>query len=381
MNKVFLIAGEPSGDALGGSLMAAMKRQQPDIMFDGVGGMLMQAQGLDSFVPMEDLCVMGLAEVVKHYPRLRRLGFRIIEHIEAAQPNVVVTIDLPDFNFAVAKRLKKRGIYRGKIVHYVAPSVWAWRPGRAKKVAQFLDGLMCLFPFEPDYFNIHGLRSEFVGHPMVESKMLAVNGISFRQRHRIEKDESVIGVLFGSRMSEVDKHGAIFRDTLKQISKSKEERRESPHVVVPTLPKLENKVRRFMDEAGLTYTMTVDADEKYEAFAACNAAMAVSGTVGLELAYMGIPHVACYKAHPWTAMLVRLLIKTKFVHLANILLGRAVIPELLQADCHAQNIAVALNDILDDPQFQKEGLQEVQKALGVGHVPSKKAAEFVLALL
>lgn len=359
--RVFLLAGEHSGDALGGPLMAAMKVVRPDVVFDGVGGPLMAVEGLKSIRPMEEFCVMGLVEVVKHYPRLRRLGFEIIAHIEATQPDVVVTIDLPDFNFAVAKRLKKRGIYKGKIVHHVAPSVWAWRPGRAKKVARFLDGIMCLFPFEPAYFEAHGLQAAFVGHSMIESGMLEADGAAFRARHGIAADAQTVGVLFGSRVREVEMIGDVFREVM--------ERFPNVHFIVPTLPKLWERVEGY-----LVANYTIVVDEKEAAFAACERAMAVSGTVGLELAYMGVPHVVGYKMHPVSAFIGRLLIKTKFAHLANILLGREVVPEFLQERCTADNIADALGDL----SAQVDGLAEVRALLeSGGGKPSEKAAEFV----
>jgi len=377
--------------------MAALKAQNETIVFDGVGGPLMAAQGLESIKPMEELCVMGIVEVVRHYPRLRRLGFEIIAHIEETQPDVVVTIDLPDFNFAVAKRLKKRGIYKGKIVHYVAPSVWAWRPGRAKKVARFLDGLMCLFPFEPDYFTVHGLRAEFVGHSMVEGGMLDADGGAFRAKYRIAADAMAVGVLFGSRQREVEVHGDVFGDAIGELfyvmknsqnDWMEEGRREKEneksggkrgglHFVVPTLPKLERRVREVMDMTGVDYTITTEPAEKEAAFAACDSAMAVSGTVGLELAYMGVPHVVAYKAHPLTAFLIKMVVKTKFAHLANILLGREVVPELLQERCTAENIAEALRDL----EGQKEGLAEVREMLESAGKPAARAAGFVLDVI
>ena len=363
--RVFLLAGEHSGDALGGPLMAALKVARPDVVFDGVGGLLMAAQGLESFLPMEALCVMGLVEVVKHYPRLRRLGFRIIEHIEATQPDIVVSIDLPDFNFVVAKLLKKRGVFKGKIVHYVAPSVWAWRPGRARKIAKFLDGVMCLFPFEPDYFTVHGLDAAFVGHSMVESGMLAADGAAFRARHGIAADVRTVGVLFGSRVREVEMIGEIWRDVMARFP--------DVHFIVPTLPKLRGRV-----EACLVGNYTVVTDEKAAAFAACDGAMAVSGTVALELAYMGVPHVMGYRMHWLSAFVARMLIKTKFAHLANILLARAVVPEFLQGDCTADNIAGALQDL----SVQKDGLAEVRALLeGSDGQPSQKAATFICSQL
>ncbi|MCB1579739.1 MAG: lipid-A-disaccharide synthase, partial [Alphaproteobacteria bacterium] len=201
MNKsVFFIAGEASGDSLGASLMRGLKKREGDLVkFSGIGGPLMEGQGFKSLLPMDDLCVMGLWEVVWQLPRLLRLIQGTVEEIEKCAPDVVVTIDLPDFNFEVAQRLKKRGIFKGKIVHYVAPSVWAWRPGRAKKIAGYFDGLMCLFPFEPAYFTEHGLDAAYVGHPLIEVDTAALDPKGFREDLHIQDGALCLGVLFGSR--------------------------------------------------------------------------------------------------------------------------------------------------------------------------------------
>ncbi len=169
--NIFLIAGEPSGDNLGGALISSIRQKSPNAEFFGIGGDIMTAQGLQSLLPMEEICVMGVFEVVTQIPRLLKLIQGVVEEIEARQPDILVTIDLPDFNFQVAKRLKKRGIFNGKIVHYVAPTVWAWRPGRAEKISEFLDGLLCLFPFEPAYFHPYNLRADYVGHPLIEQRL------------------------------------------------------------------------------------------------------------------------------------------------------------------------------------------------------------------
>jgi lipid-A-disaccharide synthase len=363
---IYLIAGEPSGDVLGGRLMAALNAKTSDIRCSGVGGDHMTAQGLASYVPMDDLCVMGLIEIVKEYPRLRGLAYKIIKDIEAKQPDVVVTIDLPDFNFAIAKRLKQRGIYKGKIVHYVAPSVWAWRPGRAKKVAQFLDGLLCLFPFEPPYFEKHGLKSVCVGHSMVESNILNGEGKAFRERHDIAPDKTTIGVFFGSRRREIETHASVFVEALECF--------DNVHLIVPTLPRFEELVKSKLAQTNLSITITTRPEEKWDAFAAMDKGLAVSGTVGLELAYCGIPHVIAYQTSALNAFIARRMIQTPYVHLGNILLQKPAIPELLQEDCMPKKIVKALSDV----SGQKENLEEIRSLLKTDVMPSDKAAAFVL---
>lgn len=363
MSDIFLIAGEPSGDVLGARLMHDLREK--GVRFEGVGGAQMQAQGLKSLVPMEELCVMGVFEVIKDYPRLRKLAYRIIEEVEQRQPDVLVTIDLPDFNFAIAKKLKQRGRFKGKIIHYVAPTVWAWRPGRAKKIAKFLDGLMCLFPFEPPYFTKHGLKAVFVGHPLTQSGIDQGDGTKFRDAHGIDKSAQTFGVFFGSRISELERHGAVFRDVAQNLT--------GMHVIAPTLPHLKDKVETLLE--GISHTIITDPEEKADAFAAMNVALAVSGTVGLELAYAGIPHVIAYKMNPVTWKLVKLLVKTKYAHLANILLRRAAVPEFLQSDCEAGKITEGLQNTLYNAKKLEEDFGELRGVLG--EVAEDAASRFV----
>ncbi len=375
----FFIAGEPSGDALGASLMGALKARVSEPSFEGVGGDLMEAQGLSSMMDMEELCVMGLVEVVEHFPRLVRLIHGLVEEIEKQQPDVVVTVDLPDFNFRVAEKLKKRGLYKGKIYHYVAPSVWAWRPGRAKKIAQFLDGVMCLFPFEPPYFEKVGLRSEYVGHPMIETPLDSYNSEGFQEVFGMTKDVKKIGLMFGSRESELASHAKVILHAAELILE------QEPHVhfVVPTLPNLYLEVVNIMQGAGAPFSVFQKPEHKWQAFLSCDAAIAVSGTVGLELAYANVPHVIGYRVNPLTWVVAKMLIKTRYAHLGNILLDQRVVPEYLQGMFKPERIAKGVLEILKYPekaQYQKEAFAALRQAMkpDASFVPSQKAADFIL---
>lgn len=376
---IFLIAGEVSGDALGGPLMEALRRQNPAVRFSGVGGEKMQAAGLTSLLPMQELCVMGIIEVIEHLPRLLKLINWVVEQVEAAQPDVLVTIDLPDFNFRVAKLLKRRGVFKGKIIHYVAPTVWAWRPERAKQVAQYLDGMMCLFPFEPAYFTAHGLRAEYVGHPLTQRDLGALNGSRFREKYNIAEGVPTLLVMFGSRESEISQHGDVFIEAIDYVA----EQIPDLELIVPTLPHVEYDVLAVLNKTGVPARVTLDQDEKWHGMAAANAGLAVSGTAALELAYAGVPHVVCYKTNPLTWALVRLLVKTRFAHLANILLDRqeAAVPEFLQLHCDAPKIAAGLLKLLKDKDavaLQAQAFSELRQKLATEAAPSELAARFVL---
>ena len=372
-----MIAGEASGDALGGPLIRALKKRNIEVT--GIGGHFMEAEGLKSLLPMDQLCVMGLFEVIKHLPRLLKLMNAVVLEIEKANPDVVVTIDLPDFNFRVAKMLKKRGRFQGKIVHYVAPSVWAWRPKRAEKVAQFLDGMMCLFPFEPKFFEPHGLNAVYVGHPLIVNDHTKKCD-DFRELYNLQKDSRVVGIYLGSRVAEIQKHKDIFRDLilfLKQQDKTIE-------FLVPSLPDMQFNALRAMSDMEVCPIVLNDEQNKWDVMRACDMAIAVSGTVGLELSYMNIPHVVMYKANFWTGLIVRLVIKTRFVHLANIILDKGVVPEFLQGRCSSLFIATELAKMIKDPEVlnaQKASFEELRETMKDGLEkanPSDHAANFLL---
>ena len=376
--KIFLIAGEPSGDALGAALMRALKAEftePPE--FVGIGGPLMEEEGLDSLLPMDELSVMGIVEVLWQLPRLLKLINGVVSEINKHKPDIVVTIDFPDFNFQVARILKKRGEYKGKVIHYVAPTVWAWRPGRAKKIAAFLDGLICLFPFEPPYFTKHGLKAEFVGHPLVEKGLDDADPQGFREEFQIPPDAPVLGLFFGSRVSELKTMAPYLKDAATIII----EQYPNVQVVIPTLQSLEFNLRETIEDWGVEAIIVANPDYKWDAFAACTVGLAVSGTVGLELAYMGVPHVIAYKMQPANWMAIKMLAKVKYAHLANILLGREVIPEYLQGKCTGINISKGLLRLLKQPDARAAQIKDLaelkEKLAGDGQSPSQKAAAFI----
>lgn len=381
-HRIFMIAGEPSGDALGGALMHGLKEISPDIKIEGVGGALMKEQGLQTLLPMNELCVMGLWEVLGHLPRLLGLINAMVEEIESRKPDVFIGIDLPDFNFRVAEKLKKRGIFKGKIVHYVAPSVWAWRPGRAKKIAKFLDGIMCLFPFEPVYFTKEGLRAAFVGHPLIEIDKSQISGADIRQKLGLKSDDLCLGLFLGSRERELKTMSPILLETMNALY----EQYPDMKVVVPTLPHLEYDVGQIVKDLPMPTYIVPDTAWKWQAFAACDVAVAVSGTVGLELAYAGVPHVIAYKMNPLTAMAVRMLIQIEHAHLANILLDRVVVPEFIQSRCTAFNITKEMMGLIryeEKRTVQKQAFAEIESLLKplLEASPSRKAASFIFESL
>ncbi len=384
MKKLFLLAGEASGDVLGARLIKEIKARYPNVELRGVGGHLMEEEGLDIVVPSDSLSVMGIWEIIGNFARLKKIHGNLVEDIEAFDPDAVITIDFPDFNFLLGRALKKRGKTKAKLVHYVAPSVWAWRPGRAKAVAGFLDGIMCLFPFEPKYFEAHGLHSKFVGHPLVADKPDHGDGAAFRARHDIPEDAKVIGLFLGSRQAELKMMSRTLKDVVFMVRDS----HPDVHVVVPTLPHLEFEVLKLMEGVDVPVYVVPSSKHKWDAFAACDAALAVSGTVGLELSYCGIPHVIAYKASIPTWLIIKMLVRVKYAHLVNILLEGDYVPEFLQFQCDSMKIGHAVLDLLEEDTSkslarQKEASLKIRGLIGAydKKLPSQKAVDFIEAVV
>lgn len=381
--KLFFIAGENSGDALAAPLIKALKEQYgDDVECLGIGGPLMKAEGFDELLPLDQISVMGIWEVIPKIPRLLKLNKSIVEEIETRKPDAVITVDFPDFNFILAKSLKKRGIYKGKLIHYVAPSVWAWRPGRAKKIAGFMDGMMCLFPMEVEYFTKHGMKAAHVGHPLVMSNSREFNGKEFRRENNIDENAKTIGLFFGSREAEFKNLSGAIKEAALLVNDIE----PGIHIIAPTLPKLEYNVQKLLEDFRLPIYVVANPNMKWEAIKACDVAISVSGTMALELAYAGVPHVIAYKVNPITSIILRFLVKVKYAHLANILLDKAVVPECLQGKCTSENIAQEALELLQNEekkQEQKEEFSALGKLLGEDNVatPPERAVEFISSIL
>ncbi|MBI1301157.1 MAG: lipid-A-disaccharide synthase [Alphaproteobacteria bacterium] len=381
--KIFFIVGEASGDSLAASLVKALKKiPGEDFEFLGVGGQAMKDAGVNVMLPMDEICVMGLLEVIPKIPKLLKIKTAIVEEIEKQKPDAVITVDLPDFNFMVGKDLKNRKNFTGKLIHYVAPSVWAWRPSRAQNVAQFLDGMMCLFSMEVEHFTKHGLYAEHVGHPLLEKPVHDTKEKMFRTQNDIAQDATVLGLFFGSRKSEFKNHGKILRKAAEYIHQYG----RPIHIIAPTLPDKQNDILEIMQGCKVPFTVTSSPLSKWDSIQACDFAIAVSGTIGLELAYAGIPHITAYKANPLTVILVRMLAKIKHIHLANILLEEEIVPEFIQGQCNAENLAqeaIKLIKSEEKQQAQKVGFSKIENILRGSSdlAPSDQAAKCVLKII
>lgn len=377
--RVFVIAGEPSGDLLGGALLAGLRKLDPALQIAGVGGPAMAAEGLDSLFPMSELSVMGLAEVLPKYRALKRRISQTAEAVLNFAPDALVTIDSPDFCLRVARRV--RGAAPGiRTVHYVAPSVWAWRPGRAERMAEVIDHVLAILPFEPPLMHEAGMSCDFVGHPVVAEPVASADeAAAFRTANDIAPDAPLVLCLPGSRRGEVARLGARFDEALMRLRDRVPELR----VVLPTVPGVADLVGPMAKRWPTTPVVVEGAADKRAAFAAADLALAASGTVSLELAANGVPMVIGYDMAPLSRILIGLMLRTDTVTLVNLVSETRSVPEFLGRRCQPGPMANALIRLLDDEDARSEqvaAMELTMQRLGRGgEPPGLRAARSVLA--
>jgi lipid-A-disaccharide synthase len=389
VTHLFLIAGEPSGDRLGASLMAGLRTLAPDVRFSGIGGPLMQAEGLHSLFPMSDLAIMGIAEVLPKLPKLLARIRQTAQNVAETKPDALITIDSPDFCLRVAAKAKTADPDL-KTIHYVAPTVWAWRPERAAKMARHIDHVLALFPFEPPLMQAEGMTCDFVGHPVVaENVPSKAAQTRFRSELGIGANEDMLLILPGSRKGEISRMAPVFGEVVAKIAKARPQTR----FVLPTVPNVADQLAEIITdwpgnpilldprqlETGLAES------RKSLAFAAADLALAASGTVSLELAAMDTPMVIAYKFNWLTTRIVKKKVNLKSATLVNILTDSSAVPEFLFEACNADQITPKVLEMLENPdqrQAQKDAAVIAFKMLGKGaEEPGLRAARSVLATL
>lgn len=383
LKKFYIIAGEPSGDRLGGALMRAMEQENPSA-FHGIGGLEMTAAGLNSLFDMTELSIMGLTEVL---PKLRSILRRIDETADdviARKPDALITIDSPDFTLRVARKVRQV-LPDMPVIHYVAPSVWAWRPGRAKKMAPHVDHVLALLPFEPPYMHEAGMSCDFVGHPVAErDEITRQEIIGFRSRRGIPEGRKVVLLAPGSRRGEVKRLIDDFTDVIRRL------RITNPDLVVvcPVAETVEIEVREALSTLLPPAYLVLPAAGEHEkriAFATADAALCASGTVTLELAAADTPMVAAYRTTWLTAQIVRRVVKVPSANLINLVTESDVVPEFLQEYCTPDSLHTALAPLIENAeagQAQRAAFDTTLTALGRGGTPpSVRAARSVLAYL
>lgn len=377
--RVFLIATEESGDRLGAGLMKVLRQRLGDaVQFEGVGGRAMAREGLSSLFPIEQLSIVGLSAVVLQLPKLLRLIRQTTDAVLAAAPDILVIIDSPDFTHRVARKVRSQNPSI-PIVDYVSPTVWAWRPGRARAMLSYVDHVVALLPFEPAaYERLRGPPCSYVGHPLTEQVgLLRPNADELTRRNA---EPPVLLVLPGSRRSEVRRHMAVFGETLARL----QDDGVAFEAVMPTMPHLEAAVRAGVKSWKVAPRIVLGEQDKRAAFRSARAALAKSGTVTLELALSGVPMVAAYRTGGVEAWILLRLIKVQSVILANLVLVENMVPEFLQADCTPDNLARALRPLLGDtPERtrQLEAFGRLDAIMSTGKAPSVGAADIVLAAM
>lgn len=429
--RIFIIAGEASGDYLGGKLMEDIKSLRDDVEFSGIGGEYMNRAGLQAIFPVDQLSIIGIWEALKKAFYIKQKIKETVQKILEYKPDVLVTIDFPDFTSRVNKTLKKANV-NIPIVHYVAPSVWAWRSDRAKTMHEFVDKLLAILPFEPELFNKYGLETVFVGHPVVTdtdfeepqdyfknqflhsigfSPRFDKNAYQWRDNVKNWNDDMVtvkiygtvdarnsanetfkrdaergkmidsfrykiITLLPGSRKSEIDYHMPILKEFVDMMVT-----RYSGNIrfIIPTIESLEEYIREYTESWNSIPIIINSKSGKVLSYYVSDVAVAASGTVNLELARTGLPSVIIYKTSPITAALVKKLIKIKYVSLVNILANKLVLPELLQEDCNAGKIFSYVTDLIDNEE-QRENQKKEFRSIMASLVPSdtQQAAKEVL---
>ena len=363
--RVFIIAGEASGDYLGGRLMKDMLKLNPNTEFAGIGGQCMEQAGLITLFPISELSIIGIWEVIGKIFHVKRLIKETVDVIRRYKPDVVITIDSSGFTHRVDKKLKKLGC-KFPIVHYVAPPVWAWRKWRAKNMYKFIDKLLVLLPFEVDLFSKHKLNTVFVGHPIAVD-----NDFTPDEKERESSEELTITLLPGSRPSELEHHMPILKEFVEQISQQYPEVR----FYLPTVREVAPLIKQYVSDWNIKPTVSTKKLKKVKAYNSSHVAVAASGTVTLELAKMNLPFVTIYKTSQVTYRLVKWLIHTKYICLVNILAGRRIVPELIQQDCTPEKICEQVDYIIESGA--PDMVQQFSKIIGQLTIPRSKAAEEV----
>ena len=384
ITKICIIATEPSGDVLASKLIAELKAIFPLANYSGVGGNLMIDQGFSSIFPMEDLALMGIVEILPHLPKILKRISQTVNYIKEYNPQIVISVDSPDFSFRVIKKIQN--IKSIKKVHLIAPSVWAYREGRAKKISKIYDLLLAILPFEPPYFEKYGLKTIFIGHPIIEKNPDFSNANlikeNFRSINKISSDDFLLCLTPGSRNSEVKK---IFPEMIKAVNELYQEK-TNLKIAIPIVKKTQDLVRSLSNKINAPHFIIEDQEQKNSLYLSCDFAIAKSGTNTVEFSLYKIPIIICYKVNLLTYLILKTLIKIKYANLLNLILNREIIPELLQNDCNSQNIHKELKRFIDDKNLSLKQINDTQKALEMIGLnsnisASKKACNAIFDLL
>ena len=377
-HKIFIIAGEASGDYIGSKLIVALRSKIPESSFHGVGGEKMNQAGVTSIFPIEDLSVMGLIEVLPKIPEIMHRMNQVLNSIDIIKPDVIITIDSPAFNFRLVKKIRNKLKLKTPIIHYVAPTVWAYKPERAQLISKLFNHILLILPFEKKYFDAVNLPATFVGHPIIEDNIPSINFDAIRKKYNL-RNEKIITLFPGSRIFEIKQHLPVLTKFMRALSN----KYGSIKYCIPTLPGLKNIIEDALSD---DLIITDDIQEKDYFLSISDLAICKSGTVSLEAMKKNIPSVVGYKVNKITAWWVRQKLMIKYVTLCNILLDEEVIPELLQENFTVENLTQAAVKLLENRDCREKQKDRYKKALKklqpkINELPSIIAAEVICSYI
>lgn len=374
--RIMIVAGEASGDLHGANLAKALKRLAPKASICGMGGTAMKEADVEIIYDAERMAVVGIIEVISHFSDIRAARQALLDEMINNRPDLLVLIDYPGFNLMMAEKAKKMGI---PIFYYISPQVWAWHSGRVKKIQRLVDRMAVILPFEKEFYRQQGMEVDFVGHPLLDSVTSKVPRDKYLADHQIDPACTVIGLLPGSRKKEIANLLPVYLAAGKQLA----ENHDNLVFLLPLAPGLS---QADLEENGLNecnFKVKVIDSDRYELMAACDAVIAASGTVTLELAILNIPMVVAYRTSPLTCWLARKMVNVKFISLVNLVADREIVPELLQEEVTVDNLTAQLAPLLFAPKVidaMKQGLSDVCKYLG-GPGASERAAKIALEIV
>ena len=373
MPEIMIIAGEASGDLHGAGLVRSMQRMATEYHFCGMGGNGLKQEGVEILVDAAKMAVVGIVEVLAHLRDIRAAMKTLEERLRAGRPSLLILIDYPDFNLILAAKARKLGI---PVFYYISPQVWAWRSGRIKKIRRLVDRMAVILPFEKEFYHLRGMEVDYVGHPLMDSVTTSMNKKNFLLRHDIPANKILVGILPGSRRKEIRTMLPIFLEAAEKLS----DRHKELIFLLPLAPTLSHADLEDNGLRDVKLDIRVISEHRYDLMAACDLALAASGTVTLELAILDIPMVVSYRLSPLSHFLGHRFIKVKYASLVNLIADREIVPELLQNEARADNIVRELRNLLPGKKQRDSmlaGLSRIRDRLGKGGA-SKRAADLAL---
>lgn len=351
--RLMIVAGEASGDLHGANLVTELKKIQPDIDCYGLGGEHMRKAGVDIYVNVSELSVVGLVEVIKHYPRLRNILNKMKHALKCNPPDLLVLIDSPDFNLRLAKTAKRYGI---KVMYYVSPQIWAWRSSRIKIIKKCVAMMAVVFPFEVKFYKDAGIPVEYVGHPLVKDAIVAADKDEFYRAENLDVNKKLIGMFPGSRVSEIENNFSVLIDAARILL----QQRGDIQFITPVASTLsKNYIQKYINHSAINITTTTA--NIYDVINACDAIAAASGTVTLQITLMQTPMLIVYKISPITYQILNRMVNFTYAGIANVIAGKEICREFIQNDATAKNIALELEKLLSNKSYAAEMRKEMHK--------------------